>query len=329
MFGGAVQLIANKNFTQFHILAASNVPRELKSVASIPWNTYGPPQGKSVAPNTIELAYIIWANSHKTDLALPSNQEFQENVSRSANVKDKFSLLQDVQSGRFYDIIGKIIKVYEGSREGLSVYLSDYTQNDNFYNYEWNKIQDGGDEYGYTKKKPQKEPDKLWPGPYGKMTIQLTLYDAQAGYVREQVKIGQWVLMKNVQIKYGNMGGCLEGVLRGDRDKAEELVKVEILEQSEDQDRIDPRLKEGVRRKREHEKRFKSQMQAIKDEEACLGDKRKRGDDGDGDGEKGNHKQRRREKRAAAHRKVAEAEAKARKKLDLNENSKQYSHTTI
>ncbi|TVY33606.1 Protection of telomeres protein [Lachnellula occidentalis] len=329
MYGGAVQLLANKNFTQFHILAASNVPREMKSTASIAWNTYGPPQGNSVAPNSIELAYIIWANSLKMDLDLPSDHEFQEKVSRSSNVKDKFSLLQDVQSGRFYNILGKVIKVYDNPRQGMSVYLSDYTQNDNFYNFEWNKISDGGDEYGYKKKKPQREPDKVWPGPYGKMTIQLTLYDAQAEYVREQVKIGQWVLMKNVQIKFGNMGGCLEGVLRGDRDKAEESVKVEIVEQSEDQDQVDPRLKEGVRRKREHEKKFKSQMQAIKDDEAGLGDKRKRDDDGDGDGEKKNNKQRRKEKRAAAHSKVAEAEAKARKMLDLNENSELYSNTTL
>ncbi|TVY14105.1 Protection of telomeres protein 1 [Lachnellula arida] len=317
MFGGAVQLIANKNFTQFHILAASNVPREMKSAANIPWNTYGPPEGKAVAPNSIEIAYIIWANSHKSDIDLPSDHEFQDRVRSSTNVKDKFSLLQDVQSGRFYNILGKVIKIYDSPREGLSVYLSDYTQNSHFYNHEWNKIPDGGDEYGYRKKKPQKESDK-WPGPYGKMTIQLTLYDVHAEYVREEVKVGQWVLMKNVQMKFGNMGGYLEGVLRGDRGKAEESVKVEVVEQGQDQ--TDPRLIEGVRRKREHEKKFKSQMQAIKDEEAGLGDKRKRGDDEEGDGGKSNSKQRRKEKRAAAYSKVAEAEAKAMKKLDLNEN---------
>lgn len=314
-----MQLIANKNFTQFHILAASNVPNEMKSAANLPWNTYGPPEGNAVAPKSIEIAYIIWANSQKQDIDLPSENEFQDKVRSSTNVKEKFSLLQDVQSGRFYNILGKVIKIYDSPRAGLSVYLSDYTQNNHFYNFEWNKIPDGGDEYGYRKKKPQKEPDKVWPGPYGKMTIQLTLYDAHAEYVREQVKVGQWVLMKNVQIKFGNMGGCLEGVLRGDREKAEESVKVEIVEQ--DQDQTDPRLIEGVRRKREHEKKFKSQMQAIKDEEAGLGDKRKRGDNGDGDGEKKNNKQRRKERRVAAHSKVAEAEAKAMKKLDLNENS--------
>jgi protection of telomeres protein 1 len=318
MYHGAVQLIANKNFTQFHILAASDVPRDLKSATKIPWNSYGPPQGKPVAPNPAEMAYIIWANSHKMDIHLPSHHEFQEKVTRSTNVKDKFSLLKDVQSGRFYNILGQVIRVYDDSSHGLSVYLSDYTQNTHFFNYVWNENPDAGDEYGYKKKKPQKKPEQAWPGPYGKMSIQLTLYDAHAEFVREQVKVGEWVLMKNVQIKFGNMGGCLEGFLRGDPGRAEGSVNVEIMEQPEDPDQTDARWKEGVRRKCEHEKKFKAQSQALKDEEAGLGDKRKRYDE---EGGKSNAKKRRKEARAAGWKQAAEIDAKAMKKLDLNENS--------
>jgi protection-of-telomeres protein 1 len=116
-----------------------------------------------------------------------------------------------------------------------------------------------GDKYGYTKSRPKTTND--WPGPFGKMSIQLTLYDGHATFVREQVKTKQWVLLKNVQVKFGRMGDCLEGFLRGDTDALDGKIQVQIIEQSEEPDENDIRWKEAVRRKLQWWAKFKRQKQ--------------------------------------------------------------------
>lgn len=90
------------------------------------------------------------------------------------------------------------------------------------------------------------------------------------------------------------------------------------MEASEDPEQNDLRWVAAIRRKAEYEKKFKTQLQAIRDDAASTGDKRKR--DNEETGRK-NGKQRRKEKRAAARRKAEEADMEARK-LDLNQNSK-------
>lgn len=234
-------------------------------------------------------------------------------------IKHKFCLLKDVKPDSFYDILGEVVKVYEGSGS-MTVYLSDYTANNLFYNYVWGNAGAAeprdGDEFGYIKSKSKTA--KEWPGPYGKMSIQITLFDNHADLIRdEKVHAKQWLLLKNVQIKFGRMGGCLEGVLRGDRGAFEGKVQVRIIEQSGEPDQIDIRWKDAVRRKHEWWKKFEKQKQDILDEAAGLGDKRKRGVDV----VTKNARQRRKELRAAAEAKVAEAEARVAKRLDLNDNS--------
>ncbi|KAF4622796.1 hypothetical protein G7Y89_g14229 [Cudoniella acicularis] len=312
---GAVQLKAHFT-TEFHVMHAAEIPRDPSNLASASWHSYPPTRWKP--PNSEETAYIASANASVGSLCLPSTMEFQEKTLQSMNVRGKFSLLKDVQAGRFYDILGEVIRVHEGGA-GTSVYLSDYTANSNFYNYEWAEVQDSaegrnGDEYGYRKKKLQK--GQAWPGPYGKLTIQLTLYDGHAHFISKCDRVGQWVLLRNVKIDYGKMGGQLEGFLRGDRNAFEGKVQVEVVGKAEGTEQNDPRWIEAVHRKGEWRKKFKKQRQAIADEEADSGDKRKRG----GEESKTNSKKRRKEKRAAAEKKAAELEGKKAKRLDLNEN---------
>ena len=235
------------------------------------------------------------------------------------NVRQKFCLLKDVKPDTFHDILGEVIRVFDGS-SSVTVYLSDYTANSLFYNYAWGggttEARDG-DEFGYIKSRTKTAKD--WPGPYGKMTIQLTLFDGHADFIRdEKVQANQWLLLRNVQIKFGRMGGCLEGMLRGDRDAFEGKVYVQIMKHSDELEDNDVRWKEAVRRKHDWWKKFEKQKQDMLDEAAAVGDKRKRGDEV----VKKNSKQRRKEQRAAAENRAANAEAKVAKKLDLNENSK-------
>ena len=271
--------------------------------------SYAP--NKHPPPKPVETQYGILAKPHAKDLDIPSDHEFEEKVKQAMNVKDKFSLLRDVKPDRFYNILGEVIKVHDVSSESVTVYLSDYTENSQFYNNA--SGEDGadseardGDEFGYTKSKAKKTANS-WPGPYGKRSIQLTLYDGHADFVRENVKVKQWVLLSNVQIKYGKMGGVLEGYLRGDRESFEGQVRVQIMEQAEKPEDNDDRWREAVQRQLEYKR---------KQEKQNLGSKRKHDD-----AEPKNSKERRNAKRAATEKKVAELARKAKEKLDLNENS--------
>ena len=317
MWSGGVSLLANLT-TEFHLLPRASIPRTLPRNTAAPWQSF--PPSKCRPPTTTETAHIIWASNHIDELYLPGIQEFQERAQQAMNVKQKFSLLKDVKPDTFHDILGEVVRVFDGS-SSVTVYLSDYTANSLFYNYAWGgggtaEARDG-DEFGYIKSKTKTAKD--WPGPYGKMTIQLTLFDGHADFIRdENVQAKQWLLLRNVQIKFGRMGGCLEGMLRGDRGAFEGKVHVQIMKHSEEPEDSDIRWKEAVRRKHDWWKKFEKQKQDMLDEAAGVGDKRKRGDEV----AKKNSKQRRKELRAAAEIRVANSEAKVAQKLDLNQHSK-------
>jgi protection-of-telomeres protein 1 len=309
---GSISLLSNR-YSELYILAAAKVPKSPSGESNARWLSY--PPGRRRFPTAAEMNYVIWANSSAKDMELPSDHEFQERKAQSVNIRDKFTLLKDANAGNFYNLIGEVRKVYDSSGS-LTVYLSDYTANSSFYNYPWGGTVDDegrdGDEYGYIK---SKKTAKDWPGPYGKLTIQLTLYDEHAEFVREYIKVEEWILLKNVQIKYGKIGGVLEGFLRGDQGK----VGVEIMKQATEPEANDVRWVEAVKRKREYQKKAEQQQQDIQNEAAASGDKRNH--DGD-EPARNNSKKRRHDKRVAAEKKVAAADAKARKQLDLNENGK-------
>lgn len=311
MWSGAISLLANKVVTQFHVLSARALPTDMGGTPVLPWVSYAAPQGIIALPNTTEQNYAIWANSHRMDITLPSDHEFEEKKDRSTTIKsEKFSLLKDVQDGHWYNILGEIVQIpNHSSGNPLTVYLSDYTPNTHFYNHVEPLDQPEEDDYGYSKRKP---PPKVsaWPGPYGKMSIQLSLWDDQANFIRGRE--GEWVLMKNVHIKMWD--GLLEGSLKNDHGKSEGTILVDLMRKSEDPD---PRYKEAVRRKLEYNNKAKARIQGLKDGTASSGNKRKP----DEERKKPNSKQRRKEQRAAALQKAAETEAKTVERSNLNANS--------
>jgi protection of telomeres protein 1 len=274
---------------------------------------------KSAPPSPTEAAYAAWLFHHVDKSMFPDAKKFQEKSSTAMGVKDKYSLLKDIQADRFYDLIGEVIRLYE--RDGrVTLYLSDYTPHSLFYNNVWGGGEDesstrDGDMYGYTKTRKKAESD--WPGPYGKLSIQVTVYDNHAAFIREQVKVKDWVILKNVHVKMGNQGGCLEGFLRGDRNGWEGKVQVKIIRRAEDAERNDVRWKDGLRRKKEWWDKFKKQKQRFLEETHGSGSKRNLEDM---EVSKPNSKKRRKEERAAAELKVITIEKKAMERLDLNSN---------
>ncbi|EAW14469.1 telomere-binding alpha subunit central domain protein [Aspergillus clavatus NRRL 1] len=140
-------------------------------------------------------------------------------TSRSTG-NQKFALIQNVEERTFVDLIGEIIKIHYNESEKVALYLTDYTANQELYNY----VVDGvdareGDEYGY-----QPRSLKNWPGPAGRMTLQITLWEPHASFAREHFRAGDIVRLRNVHIKRSRIeGSLLEASLHGDRQNPQEV----------------------------------------------------------------------------------------------------------
>ena len=317
MYHGSVSLLSNK-VSEFHVLHAAKIPSSVSHFPVIEWIS----TSKCKPPSLTESRYVISANSHINEIALPTHEEFNQKSMQAMTAKDKFSLLKDVKPNSYYNILGEVIRVFDISSEAIAVYLSDYTENPEFFPYAWGETRKAtnvrdGDEYGYTKSKSKTKAANEWPGPFGKMTIQLTLYDAHADFVREQVKVGQWILLSNIHIKYANMGQILEGKLHG-LGGLRDQVLVEVLDIADESGKNYNLLKDAVRRKRDWKTKFGEQKKAILEEGAGLGNKRKGGNE---EPLRNNSRKRRMEKRAAAGLKPEGLDTEVPNGPNLNENS--------
>ncbi|KAJ5587067.1 uncharacterized protein N7459_002832 [Penicillium hispanicum] len=124
-----------------------------------------------------------------------------------------FSLLKDIQIGRLNQLLGQVVKVNDFDYEKCLVYITDYTTNESFMNIQKEDDESGteGDSFGYVTRKK-----KNWPGPWGQLTLQVTLWEPHAGFAREHVKAGDLVLITYARIKAGR-GDGVEAAIHEDR----------------------------------------------------------------------------------------------------------------
>ena len=240
------------------------------------------------------------------------------------NVKNKFAELADVAEGRFHDLVVQVVKDPFDSGGRTTVWVTDYTDNDSFFNHVWNAGGNAGadgctedDPYGYTSRFT-KDSSSAWPGPFGKKAMQVTCYEPHASYINGEVKAGDWVSLRNVQIKFGSNYANLEGFLREDRNAGRSKVLVDVLDPLEQMEQPDGRLKRALQRKRAYEKEKKQQIRTVTEQADAK--KRKAGSGGGG---KSDAKSRRKAKRSAILEKIMESEARKEELLGLNENSKE------
>ncbi|KAK8066383.1 hypothetical protein PG997_013130 [Apiospora hydei] len=270
---------------------------------------------KAKQPGDEEQEYVSWLYHAVNKDTLPGANEFEEQANRSLNIREKFSLLKDVGDGGFSDLIVQVIKDPHDLVDKVSMWVTDYTENKYFFNHSWDTSNADagrdGDPYGYTLAF-QNPTTRGWPGPFGKRCLQLSCWEPHAGHLRSQVKAGDWIRMRNLQIKYGRNGGNLEGFLREDKAHPSRLG-FEVLEPSEG---ADPRLKEAIRRKVEYGKKFKQQKEALAGSKDLkpVGAKRK----GKGEAVTLNSKQRRKLQRAQNEQKVEKQQAQKAELLGLN-----------
>ncbi|EXJ94558.1 hypothetical protein A1O1_02954 [Capronia coronata CBS 617.96] len=169
----------------------------------------------------------------------------------------KFRLIKDLEvsynrTGTYADLLGEVRHIYSDDYK-TDLRLTDYTTNEGLYEFRFGDPEAGrdGDLYGYTD-----DSNKKWPGPWGRMTMTLTLWDAHHNYARANVKEGTFVYLRNVQIKLGRNGSNLEGFCRGDKDNPSRS-NVEVRKPHEAQS--DDHMKSLLIRKREYEEKAKAE----------------------------------------------------------------------
>ncbi|KAL5929422.1 hypothetical protein PoMZ_02057 [Pyricularia oryzae] len=252
-FQGCISLITHNN-SSLNVYSGILIPKPSGSQsASVALKSNAKLRGR--LPSDKDHAYVSYMYHHLDKSCIPDQEAFQAEANQSMNIRDKFSTLENITEGNFYDIIVQLVKDPYDMFGTLTCYVTDYTTNSRFFNQTTDgkgrgRAERDDDPYGYTAKFQINniESASAWPGPYGQMSMQLTCWDPHASYIKDnKLGAGTWVRFQNVHIKPGKNGINLEGFLRQDQ-KYPERIKVEILEDN------DSRLKDVLRRKQEYEK---------------------------------------------------------------------------
>lgn len=189
-----------------------------------------------------------------------SNMSLPQRNSSSAQIrKEKFSTIKDVEHDKFYDLVGQVIKIYP-SYNDVELFITDYTTNVLLHNYEWGGSGQGGesyregDEYNYLPRS-----NKNWPGPFGKLTLMVSLMSPHSHFATSNVKENDFVFLRNVRIKQSS-SRTLQGSLWQDQRYPERVNVSVVTDKSRDS------VKDILRRKLDYTKRFKVQSAGFVDE---------------------------------------------------------------
>ena len=185
--------------------------------------------------------------------------------------KDKFSLIKDIEVGKFYHLVVQVVRVYDAKNGQYTLYVSDYTTNSFLYDYEEQSQKCGatsrdGDDYGYVTVGRTKKAFQHWPGPWGKQTLQVTCFAPHDAFAREEVKVNDVIFLRNINIQFSSLGTAqLEGKLRTDREMsstnyAPHRINISILRRLNDDDNDFPvvyedRVRDLMKRKRDYWKK--------------------------------------------------------------------------
>lgn len=133
------------------------------------------------------------------------------------------SLIQDVEAHRIVQLLGQVVRMNTFDSEKTILYITDYTENSSLVDFK----KDGesgveGDEHNYLSRRKRD-----WPGPWGQLNMQVTLWEPHASFARERVKEGDLVHLTYVRIKEGR-GDGIEAAVHEDR-RYPEKVHVRVV----------------------------------------------------------------------------------------------------
>ncbi|KAL7797540.1 hypothetical protein V8C37DRAFT_369809 [Trichoderma ceciliae] len=261
--------------TDVYLYSANQIPRPPEGALK----ALRPPQRKTTqSPGQAVHEYVSILYHSIDKSCLPTEAEFQAMKAKPASATEKFKELKDVRDGIFVDVVVQLVRQPYDTGDKITLWISDFTENDSFFHFAF-KGQDAlgnqtADPFGYLATLPYgADPGGEWKGPFGKRNMQVTCFDPHTTIIRERgLSTGSWVMLRNLQIKYGRNAANLEGFLREDRGAP---LKINITQMdTTDTESPDPRLKEAIRRKRVYEREKHTQIQDVANA-AIAGKKRK------------------------------------------------------
>lgn len=249
--------------TSWVVFPADSIPEKAPSSAVQLKNVKN---ARGLAPTPAEMQYAIGlCNSlDEHTFTAPSSQLTESarvpltlNAPSTLQWRDKFALVKDVNANTYYDLVGQVVRLY-ASNGRVELYLTDYTGNCLLWNYPEPDEGDGcgreGDEFSYT---AGNSANKKWKGPYGKLTLTVTLWGNNAYFVQQHVKENDFVHLRNVHIKFSK-DAKVEGALHSDR-RYPERIDVNVLNNNDEDDRV----KDVLRRKRDFWKKYNNKAEDL------------------------------------------------------------------
>ncbi|KAJ5746336.1 hypothetical protein N7520_011518 [Penicillium odoratum] len=165
----------------------------------------------------------VQSNTWRTDPSQKGFHVIQAAVLNRKNAYLPMTLIKDVEINRFTQLVGQVVKDHNYEPNKSTIWITDYTANECLVDYR----KDGetgteGDPNGYLARHQDN-----WPGPWGQLTMQITLWDPHAKYCQEKVKPGDMVLLSYVRIKTSS-NGSLEGAVHQDK-KFPDKVHIRLI----------------------------------------------------------------------------------------------------
>ncbi|KAJ5713661.1 uncharacterized protein N7483_010842 [Penicillium malachiteum] len=153
--------------------------------------------------------------------------------------KMPISYVKDAEPAKFCQLVVQVVKDHHYDDDKGTIWVTDYTSNEGLPNHEKDDGVTGtdGDPYGRL--------SKNWPGPWGKLTMEVTLWHPHASFARSSIKLGDIVLLSYVRPKISR-NGDLEAVIHEDQ-KYSHKIHLKIVSPE-----YDVHAKELMKRRKEY-----------------------------------------------------------------------------
>jgi hypothetical protein len=191
-----------------------------------------------LSPTIPEQMAVIHLKHASTSAAPQVQQHAAVSVSKTRTSK-RDTLIKDLMLETFCNIRAQVVSIYDYSMGGpVDLKVTDYTPNDLMFHH---PEPDQGGDYMVT--------NNGWKGPYGYLTLNVTLYGVNATWAEQNLANGDYVFIRNMKVKLSR-DGKLEGMLHEDP-KYTSKVDIRRLENTTDIEQIDKR-REEYEKKREN-----------------------------------------------------------------------------
>jgi protection-of-telomeres protein 1 len=212
-WNGRMECIGDRNLTSITVFPSNMIPVPDLSHAYQAGSQKLPCDSNSGSPQPTvseQMAVI-----HLKHASIGSNQQVRQHATTAASktrTSKRDTLIMDLQLNTFADIRVQVVNVYRYHGGGqVDLKVTDYTPNENLFYY---ADPDKEDSFYVT--------DRNWKGPYGFLTLNVTLYEENANWAIENVAVGDYVFIRNMRTKLSN-SGKIEGVLHQDRVNASQI----------------------------------------------------------------------------------------------------------